>query len=368
MQHSPSGSSSPAQSPSAPLFCDGATPPAAEIAAALGGDGATSNNGWYRCPCPAHGGTNRSLSIKTGGPNGLHAKCFSKGCESTEILAAIDRALGTRFSQKQTPAEAFADTMPDPHVVADDGDTDTDLDIPPDAFISGEMAEQLVHRQARLTPEQQRARQDRILAGTVPITDGTLAARYLRQTRGLTLAVIPQALRQHPCLWHSRVERRAAAMVAVLSDHMNNRVALHRTFLDERTCDKAFGEHSRLALGPCKGAAVHLLPGDGSGRLLVAEGVETVLAAAEMAPPGYAVWSALSTSGLRGLAVPQRFQRVLIAADNDLNGAGMEAAETLATRLRRRGFSVRVALPKTQGWDWNDELLARCNTHYPGEV
>jgi hypothetical protein len=361
MQRSSSVSPSLAQSPSAHLFCVGTTPPAAEIAAALGGDGTKSSNGWYRCPCPAHSGTNASLSIKTRSPNGLHAKCFSKGCSTTEILVAIDGVLGTRFSRKATAAETFADAVPNTDVNPDDGDTDIDPDIPPDACITGEMAEQLVRRQARLTPAEKQARQDRILAGTTPVTDGSLVARYLRETRGLTLAVIPCALRQHPCLWYYPTKTLAPGMVALVSDHTGRRVALHRTFLDERTGDKAFGDHSRLALGSCRGASVHLLPGDANGRLLLAEGIETALAAAEMATPGYTVWATLNTSGLMGLVVPDRFRHVLIAGDHD--NAGGKAADTLATRLRRHGFSVRVALPRTPGWDWNNELLTRRNSY-----
>jgi hypothetical protein len=67
------------------------------------------------------------------------------------------------------------------------------------------------------------------------------------------------------------------------------------------------------------------------------------------------------------LAVPPRFRRVLIAADNDANGAGMKAANVLARRLRRVGVQVRVRTPEI-GNDFNDELMARLASRQGGAL
>jgi hypothetical protein len=59
------------------------------------------------------------------------------------------------------------------------------------------------------------------------------------------------------------------------------------------------------------------------------------------------------------LQVPKKFGAVVIAADNDANGAGVHAANVLARRLRKRGVRVRIFPPRRAGADWNDELLEK---------
>ncbi len=85
----------------------------------------------------------------------------------------------------------------------------------------------------------------------------------------------------------------------------------------------------------------------------IAEGIETALAAMKLF--GIPTWSALSTYGVETFEPPSEVQRLIIFADNDVNGAGQRAAEALAGRLSSR-IAVEIKIPERPGTDWNDIL------------
>jgi hypothetical protein len=96
---------------------------------------------------------------------------------------------------------------------------------------------------------------------------------------------------------------------------------------------------------------------DGPGPLLVAEGIETALAAWSLRGDATArAWAALSTSGLRALRLPPQPGRLCIAADGD--APGMAAAHALAERAHTLGWQVTIAQPPA-GADWADILKGR---------
>jgi Toprim domain len=66
--------------------------------------------------------------------------------------------------------------------------------------------------------------------------------------------------------------------------------------------------------------------------------------------------AALSTSGLKSLVLPAHITAIIIAADNDENGAGEIAANTAAQRWIAEGRSVRIAMRKRAGADFDDVL------------
>ena len=74
---------------------------------------------------------------------------------------------------------------------------------------------------------------------------------------------------------------------------------------------------------------------------------------------GAPTWSTLTASGLRSVDIPPQYTEVVIAADNDGNGAGMAAAETLRRRLHIERRKVRNLKPKAEGWDFNNVLQSR---------
>ena len=362
---------------------------ASSLSLMLGGDGRVGGEGWARAPCPAHGGTGYNLALRLTYGGTLIVRCWSAGCAPDAIRAAIDKVLGTSFSAPSADLGATLDPRPAylsgpgeakaageaaarSAAPAPDFTTAVRDPLPPARLLQTPATAPAAFPWPLGKPEQtpvppaQRRRElreklNRIWSATTPVTSESLVARYLTETRKITLPVIPRTLRFHPRLYHGPTGMFAPAMVALVLDHSGRAIAIHRTWLDPATLDKAFGADSRMMLGPCHGAAVHLGGDKYAGQLLVGEGIETTLAAGQLAAvgPGIAVWAALSTSGLRTLTVPRRFRHAVIAADHDANGAGAEAAEDLAHRLRRHGIPVDVRMPRTPGSDWNDALLAQ---------
>ena len=92
--------------------------------------------------------------------------------------------------------------------------------------------------------------------------------------------------------------------------------------------------------------------------LVVGEGLETTLSAMIVLDRSWGV-AALGARGMTLLNLPDRAERVCIAADNDLNGEGQDAAAEAKTRWLREGRTVRIATPNTPGTDFNDILVGR---------
>ena len=88
-----------------------------------------------------------------------------------------------------------------------------------------------------------------------------------------------------------------------------------------------------------------------------AEGVETGLSAAELFD--LPCWSAVYAGGLRSLALPPDVRRIIIAADNDVSGAGQRNALAAYDRWIAEGRSVRIKCPPDAGDDFNDVLIKR---------
>jgi hypothetical protein len=90
---------------------------------------------------------------------------------------------------------------------------------------------------------------------------------------------------------------------------------------------------------------------------ITGEGVETVLSAMEIF--GFAGWSAVYAGGLKTAKLPPEMRRVLIAADNDANGAGQRNALAAYDRWTAEGRTVRIKIPPVVGDDFNNVLIKR---------
>jgi putative DNA primase/helicase len=107
-------------------------------------------------------------------------------------------------------------------------------------------------------------------------------------------------------------------------------------------------------LGRAAGGAVRLAPAGET--LAVGEGIESSVAAMMASRlPG---WAALSTSGLAALILPPVVREVVIAADNDANGAGLRAARAAAGRWLAQGRRVRIYRSPRIGEDAADLVVA----------
>jgi DNA polymerase len=186
--------------------------------------------------------------------------------------------------------------------------------------------------------------------------EGTLAERYLIETRGIDLTALPDhgaaCLRFHPhCPFGPDV--RHPCLLALRRDIFSDApVGIHRVALtpDGQKID-------RLALG--RGGVVKFYPA--GERLVVGEGIETVLAAAtrirrwgSLLQPA---WSAVSSGVLSNLPLVPGVTRLIILVDHDRNGAGQAAALQCAERWSRAGRTVVRLTPEEPGKDFNDLAL-----------
>ena len=269
--------------------------------------------------CPAHANSRTPALTLSGGRDGrLLAHCKA-GCAFEEVAAALrsNGLLGASggFSTRLSAAET-----------------------------AKRLAEERAEREKRIRQAQQ------TWAETVPI-EGTLGERYLR-ARAISGPLAP-SLRFHPSCWHKSARRFPALVAAVLND--GKFVGVHRTYLAEPG-SKAETDPVKAMLGAVSGGAVPL--SDGSGALVVAEGIETSLSLRDgLTALSPRVWAALSTSGMAGLQLPSWPGELAVAPDSD--AAGRKAAEELARRAWGLGWHVRIIEPPHEG-DWNDAAKTNC--------
>jgi putative DNA primase/helicase len=147
-------------------------------------------------------------------------------------------------------------------------------------------------------------------------------------------------------------------MLAPVVDVDGEQIGVHMTFLRPDGAGKADlpKEFQRECRGALAGGAIRLMPFDPGVELILCEGVETGLAAAELfALP---CWSAVYAGGLRSVALPTDVRRIVIAADNDVSGAGQRNALAAYDRWTAEGRGARIVCPPTTG-DFNDVLIKR---------
>jgi hypothetical protein len=259
--------------------------------------------------CPAHDDRRPSLSLKDGEDGRLLCRCHA-GCEFPAIMAAVrDRGLYTAPTRRAASDNRAARTS----------------------------AERTLTDLVR-----------RLWRESGPIAE-TLAEVYLRQ-RSIAGAV-PPSLRFH---WRLRHPAGGCfpAMVGLVEHVEPDVVGLHRTYLDAATATKTPRQPSKAMLGPCRGGAVRLRGGEAG--LAVCEGIETALSLASGLDEDFAVWAALSTSGIKGLELPSPTLfggKLLIGADGD--PPGRRAALELADRATSLGWTVEIA-SAPDGRDFND--------------
>jgi len=187
---------------------------------------------------------------------------------------------------------------------------------------------------------------------------GTLVETYLA-ARGLRLPGTPD-LKFHPALMDYQTGVRRPAMAAIPRRADGRPTGgVHRTYLSEDGSGKAEIPKARLALGPLEGGAIRLHAMGPDGRLGIAEGIETALAATAL--HGVPCWAALSTSGLRNFQLPEGVTELTVFAD--AGKAGRAAAEVAAARA---GVPTRIVMPR-HGDDFNDDLLRGESAKLPEE-
>ena len=181
---------------------------------------------------------------------------------------------------------------------------------------------------------------------------GSHAERYLH-ARSLSRCRFA-ALRFHPELRYREGSevRRFPALVAAVTGDDGAIAGVQRTWLDPRSPVKAGVANPRKALGRVYGLAVRFGTPSDDAALVVGEGIETVLSLVTAVPEITAA-AALSAGSLGAFTPPPGLARLVIARDNDEDGA--LAAERLARRCARAGIAATVIVPA--GNDFNGDLV-----------
>lgn len=201
-----------------------------------------------------------------------------------------------------------------------------------------------------------RERLRKVAQGATRLTGRDPASKYLHN-RGVEPAWM---LRLHPNLGYFENGQKVGeypAMLSLVRDGDGNAVTYHVTYLTEdgRKADVSSPKKILPPNGTITGGAVRLH--DAGESLIIAEGIETALAAAhEFAEPA---WAALSAHGMESVEIPAGVTSVLVVGDNDENYRGQSAAFNLASRLKQQGVGADIYIPPTSGRDLLDEVVAR---------
>jgi|SRR6478672_6674686 len=186
----------------------------------------------------------------------------------------------------------------------------------------------------------------------VSLSVPTASMRHLRYRVGRAADPVSVALRHHramPVSVYSGHGCRLPALLARLDDAGGELTAIEIVYLrPDGRCVNGLRIPRKTAGVIPAGSAVRLFPAQA--RLLVGEGVMTVLSAADrFGMPG---WALLSARNLAAWSPPPIVRQVTIAADR--GPAGEQAAARLACRLRVMGVASETALPPEGCGDWND--------------
>lgn len=134
---------------------------------------------------------------------------------------------------------------------------------------------------------------------------------------------------------------------------------IQRAFLTEGGTKAPVPEPRKLMPGTLpKGSAVRLGPIADDGKLGVAEGVESAMAASII--HDVPVWACLTAGNLVDFEPPDRANKIIIFGDNDASFTGQEAAYRLAKRLVAKGLGAAVKIPDGVK-DWADVLAGEAH-------
>jgi len=189
--------------------------------------------------------------------------------------------------------------------------------------------------------------------------DGTDPASMYLITRGLAGADTSH-LRFHPGLAYYEDGKKQGtypAMIAALTDRRGVIQSLHATYLRQGSSDKADVAAPKKILGKLgdsiAGCSIRLT--DSAPTIGITEGIENALSVMKIY--NIRCWSAYSANAMATFDPPEGVLSVAIFSDSDSNFVGQHAATTLAARLARSGYNVRIAPFLPVGKDFNDVVI-----------
>jgi DNA polymerase len=190
---------------------------------------------------------------------------------------------------------------------------------------------------------------------------GTLAERYLAETRGIDLTTVPgDVLRFHPNCPFGRGARHSCLLALFRDVETDAPAGIHRVALT------GAGETiDRLMLGSWPAPrAIKLWSIDGP-QLVIGEGLETTLAAATRLEHRGAslrpAWAVGSSGAIARFPIIAGVERLTILVDHDDNGVGRQAARECARRWTDAGKTVVLLMPQERDADFNDFARSQCH-------
>jgi DNA polymerase I-like protein with 3'-5' exonuclease and polymerase domains len=187
---------------------------------------------------------------------------------------------------------------------------------------------------------------------------GTLAERYLIETRKLDLAVLPdidQALRFHPhCPFDGN---RYPCVIALFRDVETDEIAgIHRIALTA-SAEKI----GRMMLGSWpRPRAIKLR--SGGDRLGAAEGIESAIAGAmQLAGKFSALWAIGSAAAIGKLPLITGVNELIVLVDREASNTGLNNARACAERWRLANRKAVLAIPHQATADFNDLIKRRAS-------
>jgi DNA polymerase len=184
---------------------------------------------------------------------------------------------------------------------------------------------------------------------------GSLGERYLAETRCIDVGKLPAdvhaVLRFHPQCPFGPGQAHPC-LIALMRDPVSDApLGIHRIAL--KVVDGRVDKIERKALGHL--GVVKLWPAV-DGRLVLGEGIETVLAAATQVPyedaPLTPAWSAVAAGKLKRFPVLADVHTLIVLVDNDLEG--LAAADQVERTWCSAGRTVTQLIPDKPGTDFND--------------
>lgn len=216
----------------------------------------------------------------------------------------------------------------------------------------------------------------------VPLTDPASRPLWVYlASRGLSghQIVNNPAVRFHPALpYYAKAEDGSKerigdypAMLWLMLDEHHRPATLHRTYLTPGGKKLPVDNPKKLASHPSdRNLAGGGIPLFEAGKVLgVGEGIETALAANRGS--GMPVWSTYSAALMAKFTPPAGVEQLVIWADLDRSGRGLEAAKELKRRMWEIGVPAKILVPtleipeNAKGVDWNDVWVRLGRNGFP---
>ena len=268
------------------------------------------------CRCPAHDDATPSLHVQNGYKQEVVFVCYA-GCSQSAIIDAL-RARGLWHGGH-----------------AED---------PPTA----------AERNRGRSPAQKRA-----YAAAI-VNEAERLGGYARAQRSLIKYFQRRGIVRVPptTLFAADALGRGPAMIYEITDGVTF-LSCQITWLTPDRTKKRDAAPQRQFFAPIKSGFIKLYEGelDPSAKLVIGEGVESALSAAQICG-GIPAIAALNAGNLPEISPPIASEYI-IAVDNDINGVGQKNAQALKVILARAGHKVWCAIPPRKGTDWNDFIVER---------